>query len=147
MFAAAVASLALLAPPTTPPTAAAKAGPMIGHMVYFTLKDRTPAAREKLAASCAKYLEDLDGVVFFAAGTLPEDGFAAPLNDREWDVALQIVFASKAAHDAYDKHEKHLAFIDENKAAWAKVRVFDSVFAAGKKTGKADAAPAQRERP
>lgn len=136
MFAATIASLALLAPqaPTAP---AAKAGPMVGHMVYFTLKDRTPAGREKLATSCTKHLEDLDGVVFFAAGTLPEDGFAeVGLNDREWDVALQVVFTSKAAHDAYQKHEKHTKFVDENKATWAKVRVFDSVFMAGKKTGK-----------
>ena len=133
MFAAALASLVLAAPPA--PTAA-KPGPMVGHMVYFTLKDRTPANREKLAASCTKHLEDLDGVVFFAAGTLPADGFNDPkVNDRDWDVALQVVFASKAAHDAYQTHEKHLKFVDENKAVWSKVRVFDSVFPTGKKTG------------
>jgi hypothetical protein len=36
------------------------------------------------------------------------------------------VFKSMAAHEAYQKAERHLKFIEENKANWKKVRVFDS---------------------
>jgi hypothetical protein len=36
------------------------------------------------------------------------------------------VFKDKAAHDKYQTHERHLKFIEENKALWGKVRVFDS---------------------
>ena len=133
---AVILSVALAAPAQSPATpSGTEAGPMVGHMVYFTLKDRTPAARDKLAASCTELLGDLDGVTFFAAGTLPEKASEPALNDRDFDVALQVVFASKSALDAYAKHPNHVKFVEANRASWAKVRVFDSVFPAGKKTG------------
>ena len=44
------------------------------------------------------------------------------MNDRDWDVALHLVFADKAAHDKYQDHPEHLKFIEENKANWEKVR-------------------------
>ena len=100
------------------------AGPLIGHMVYFKLKDGTPENCQKLVDACDKYLADHDGVVFYSAGAVAD--FKRDVNDRDWDVALHLVFADKAAHDAYAVHKEHLKFIDENKATWAKVRVFDS---------------------
>jgi hypothetical protein len=101
------------------------AKPMIGHMVYFKLKDNTPENRQKLVGACEKYLADHDGVVFFSAGVLAGD-FKREVNDRDWDVALHLVFIDQAAHDKYQDHKEHLKFIEENKANWAKVRVFDS---------------------
>jgi hypothetical protein len=103
------------------------AGPLIGHMVYFKLKDATEENKKKLVEACKKYLADHDGVVFFSAGVV-SDAFKRDVNDREWDVALHLVFTDKAAHDKYQDHPEHLKFIDENKAGWAKVRVFDSEF-------------------
>jgi hypothetical protein len=47
------------------------------------------------------------------------------VNDRDFDVALEIVFDSHAAHDIYQTAERHNAFIAENATTWAKVRVFD----------------------
>ena len=41
---------------------------VIGHMVYFKLKDNTAESRQKLVEACKKYLADHDGVVFFSAG-------------------------------------------------------------------------------
>ena len=41
-------------------------------------------------------------------------------------MGLHLVFADKAAHDAYQDDPTHNRFIDEIKANWAKVRVFDS---------------------
>ena len=110
------------------------AKPMIGHMVYFKLKDNSAENRQKLVAACEKYLADHDGVVFFSAGVLADD-FKRDVNDRDWDVALHLVFADRAAHDKYQDHKEHLKFIEENKANWAKVRVFDSEFT-GYKSGK-----------
>ena len=98
---------------------------MLGHMVYFTLKDRSPAAVQKLVADCHKYLTDHPGTVFFAAGTLVPD-LRRPVNQTDFDVALQVVFESRAAHDAYQAAPRHLQFIEENKANWAQVRVFDA---------------------
>jgi nitrilase len=51
------------------------------------------------------------------------------VNDRDFDVALHLVFESKAAHDKYQTHPRHLKLIEENKHLWSKVRVFDSYVA------------------
>ncbi|MEX2176733.1 MAG: Dabb family protein [Pirellulaceae bacterium] len=98
---------------------------MLGHMVYFTLKDRSPAAVEKLVQDCHKYLTDHPGTVFFAAGTLVAD-LTRPVNQTDFDVALHVVFESRAAHDEYQSAPRHLQFIEENKPNWERVRVFDS---------------------
>jgi heme-degrading monooxygenase HmoA len=46
---------------------------------------------------------------------------------RDWDVALHIVFESKADHDAYQAAPRHEEFVARNRETWAKVRVFDSL--------------------
>src|ERR1700676_4296169 len=101
-------------------------GPMIVHDVYFSMKDNSTDAKKKLVAACRKYLTKHPGEVFFAAGTLAED-LNRPVNNRDFDVALHIVFADRAAHDKYQDAPRHTQFIDENKGNWKKVRVFDSV--------------------
>ncbi|HVK16942.1 MAG TPA: Dabb family protein [Fimbriiglobus sp.] len=114
------------------PRAAQKAVPQIGHMVFFKLKDATPENKQKLVADCEKYLRDHEGVVYFSAGARAE-AFDRDVNDKDWDVALHLVFVDKAAHDKYAVHPEHLKFIEENKAGWAKVRVFDSELTPPKK--------------
>jgi hypothetical protein len=104
---------------------AAPKGPMIVHNVYFTLKDNSAAAKKKLVESCKKYLTKHTGEIHFAAGTLAEE-LNRPVNDRDFDVSLHIVFQDKAAHDAYEVAKRHKEFIAENKDNWKKVRVFDS---------------------
>lgn len=99
---------------------------MIVHDVYFTLNDNSPQSRAKLVAACKKYLTKHPGEVFFAAGTIAED-LKRDVNDRDFDVGLHIVFQDKKAHDAYQDAPRHKQFIDENKASWKKVRVFDTV--------------------
>ncbi len=99
---------------------------LLAHNVFFTLKDRSPAARQKLVAACKKYLTGHPGTVFFAAGTLAE-GLDRPVNDRDFDVGLHVIFVDQAAHDAYQVAPRHLEFVKEGKDTWAKVRVFDSV--------------------
>ncbi|MEX2185641.1 MAG: Dabb family protein [Pirellulales bacterium] len=99
--------------------------PQLAHIVFFTLHESTPANRTELVAACNKYLSGHDGVAHYSAGTLNAE-LARPVNDRGFDVALHVVFESKAAHDAYQQHPRHLQFIAENKANWKQVRVFDS---------------------
>jgi Stress responsive A/B Barrel Domain len=99
---------------------------MIGHMVYFALKDSSLANRTKLVEACKKHLTGHEGTVYFAAGVLAEE-FAREVNDRQWDVALHLVFQDKAAHDQYQDHPRHEVFIKENKETWKSVRVFDSL--------------------
>lgn len=103
---------------------------MLAHNVYFTLKDDSPDAVRTLVAACHKYLKDHPGIVFYAAGAL-EPELDRPVNDRDFHVALHVIFDSRGSHDAYQTADAHLAFIDENKDGWAQVRVFDSVVESG----------------
>jgi hypothetical protein len=98
---------------------------MLSHDVYFTLQDASDAAADRLVVACHKYLKDHPGVLFFAAGRLAPE-FQRPVNDRAFQVALHVVFTDKAAHDAYQQAPSHVKFIEENRANWAQVRVFDS---------------------
>ncbi len=98
---------------------------MLSHNVFFSLHDNSSAAIERLAAACKTYLTGHPGTVFFAAGPLADE-FERPVNDRAFDVALHVVFADRAAHDAYQEAPRHLTFIAENKPNWKQVRVFDS---------------------
>lgn len=98
----------------------------LAHNVFFALKEPTDANRRALVAACKTYLADHPGVVFFAVGTL-EPELARPVNQRDFDVALHVVFASRADHDVYQDAPRHLQFVAENKPNWATVRVFDSL--------------------
>ena len=99
---------------------------MLAHNVFFTLKDKSPEAKKQLVDACKKYLSKHPGTVFFAAGTLCEE-LDRPVNDRDFDVGLHVIFKTKADQDRYQEAPLHLQFIEENKGNWAKVRVFDSV--------------------
>jgi quinol monooxygenase YgiN len=109
--------------------AADEAGRPLAHVVIFTLKDHSREAREKFLASCKKHLTGHDGTVSYSAGTIAED-VKEPVSDRDFDVAVHLVFRDKAAGAAYQAHPRHRKFIEENKDSWARVRVFDSYLSA-----------------
>ena len=98
---------------------------MLAHMVYFALKDNSPAAIDHMVGACKKYLSAHPGTTFFAVGKLVPD-LTRPVNQTDFDVALHVVFDSRQAHDDYQTHPRHIQFIEENKANWDRVRVFDS---------------------
>ena len=98
---------------------------MLAHSVYFSLHDRSEASVEKMLSACRKYLTGHPGTIFFACGT-PNQELTRPVNDRDFDIALLIVFDSKESHDAYQDASSHAQFISENKASWRLVRVFDA---------------------
>lgn len=99
---------------------------LLSHDVYFTLKDSSATAKQKLVAACKKYLAGHPGEVFFAAGGRAEE-LKREVNDVDFDVALHIVFKTKADQDRYQDAPRHKQFIEENKDNWKRVRVFDSV--------------------
>jgi hypothetical protein len=98
---------------------------MLSHDVYFSLKDNSPQGKQTLIAACKKYLTNHPGTVRFAVGPIAEE-MKRDVNDRDFDVALHVLFKNKAAHDQYAKAERHLKFIEETRETWKKVRVFDS---------------------
>ncbi len=97
----------------------------LAHVVYFTLTDNSPAGIQRQLDACRTHLTNHPGTVLFAVGTRTP-GLNREVNDKEFDVGLHVVFESRAAHDQYQVHPRHLQFIEENKPHWAKVRVFDA---------------------
>jgi heme-degrading monooxygenase HmoA len=97
---------------------------LLAHSVFFSLNDRREAAVQKMLGDCRSYLTGHPGILSFACGT-PNQQLTRPVNDRDFDVALHIVFDSKEAHDAYQDAPNHHRFISENKPNWRTVRVFD----------------------
>ncbi|MCC6493994.1 MAG: Dabb family protein [Pirellulales bacterium] len=98
----------------------------LAHVVFFTLKDQTPAAQQALVAACHRCLPDHPGVVHFSAG-VRGPAYQRPVNDQQFDVALVVVFDSEAAHDNYQTSTAHQQFIAEQSGNWAQVRVFDAL--------------------
>ena len=103
-------------------------GKPVGHNVFFRLKDQSDAAKTRLLDACQEFLSGHEGTIYFAAGLVAED-LDRPVNDLDWDIGLHVLFASRAAHDAYQVHPRHKQFIEQNQDNWEQVRVFDSYFA------------------
>ena len=105
-------------------TAADRSAPL-AHIVFFTLAESNDAHRLKLVEACKKYLAEHEGVVYFGVGVnAPE--YDRAVNDRDYDVALHLVFETAKHQDAYQTHPQHLKFVEECKGLWKQVRVFDS---------------------
>ena len=118
---AAVSLLLLLLPSCQTMTVKAE----LAHDVYFELIDASPEKQRELIASCYELLAPIDGVAFCAAGARDEE-LVRDVNDRGFHVALHVYFTTRAAHDAYQDHPQHLAFLAANKDNWQSVRVFDA---------------------
>src|ERR1700733_6465180 len=99
---------------------------MLAHNVFFTLHDASAAAQAKMVQACKTYLSDHPGTVFFACGGRALE-LQRPVNDRDFDVGLHLIFQTQADHDAYQEAPRHDQFIAENKDNWKMVRVFDSL--------------------
>jgi hypothetical protein len=96
----------------------------LAHIVFFSLLDSTADGRRRFVELCKTHLTRHPGEVYFSVGTLAD--YNREVNDREFDVALHVVFETRAAHDAYQTAPRHLKFIEQAKPLWKKVRVFDS---------------------
>lgn len=98
----------------------------LAHLVFFTLKERTAEARAAFVAACHKYLSDHPGTLHYSAGARGES-YVRPVNDQQFDVALVLVFATEADHEAYQVSSRHKEFLAEQSPHWASVRIFDAL--------------------
>jgi quinol monooxygenase YgiN len=106
--------------------------PAIGHMVFFELKDKSAESKQKLVDACYKLLKNHEGVLYFSAGPRADE-IKEGVSAADWDVALHIVFKDKKSLDKYIPHPDHKKFVDENKAVWKGVKVYDSHLDAARK--------------
>ena len=97
----------------------------LAHIVFFTLAESNDDNRSKLVEGCKKYLDGHEGIVYFGVGVNAPQ-YAREVNDRDYDVALHLIFATARHQDVYQTHPRHMKFVEECKGLWKKVRVFDS---------------------
>jgi hypothetical protein len=97
---------------------------MIVHSVYFVLHDNADAAVQSMIDDGYKDLANLPGITFLAAGTCSDVKRSS--SDRDYDVALHVVFQDRPSLDAYLTAPKHVAYMDKYGSNWKRVRVFDS---------------------
>jgi hypothetical protein len=100
----------------------------LAHMVFFKLADPSAANLATMVEACQKYLSDHEGTLHFSVGVRAAE-YDREVNAKDFDIALHLVFKNKAAHDVYQTHPRHVEFIEQNKALWAGVRVYDSYLA------------------
>lgn len=96
---------------------------MLIHTVYLWLKEESDAAlRAAFAADCHGLLSIphiAQGWVGTPAATRDQ------VIDHSYDQALMLHFADQAAHDAYQEHPLHSAFVARYLPHFAQVKVFD----------------------
>jgi hypothetical protein len=98
---------------------------MLIHSVYFWLKPGVgPAGRRRFRAELGKLaaIRTVGRIYIGVPAALRERA----VTERGFAFALTIVFRNAAAHDAYQVHPIHEAFVRAAKPLWSRVRVFDS---------------------
>jgi len=92
------------------------------HMVFFFLKDTTPAGAFKELT--AELMEDIDLVKSYHVGE--PAGTPREVVDNSYTVCLVATFNSKEDQDAYQVHPVHLKYVNDHKDKWHKVVIYDS---------------------
>ncbi len=98
---------------------------MLIHSVFFWLKRGVTPARRSRFPAAVRRLGAIPTVGRIYVGP-PAKLAVRDVTERGFDLALTIVFRDAAAHDAYQVHPMHLAFVAGNKDSWTKVLIYDS---------------------
>ncbi|PWS33117.1 Dabb family protein [Pedobacter paludis] len=97
---------------------------MISHHVLFWLKADTTEDQKIAFCKSLETLENIEVVKTFHVGT------PAPIEravvDTSYTFSLILFFEDLAAHDVYQVHPLHKAFLDEFKVYFDKVIIYDA---------------------
>jgi hypothetical protein len=97
---------------------------MFSHVVIFWTDPAKPDAADELIAGAEKYLRGIPGTLHYHIGRMV--GSHRPVVDQSYQVALNLVFADKAAQDAYQVHPLHVEFVEKVfKKVCTKVVIYD----------------------
>jgi hypothetical protein len=97
---------------------------MFSHVVIFWTDPAVQDAPDKLLAGANQYLKGVPGITFFHVGKMAASHRSVV--DQSYQVALNVVFQSKQAQDAYQEHPLHLEFVEKVfKPLCRKVVVYD----------------------
>ena len=94
------------------------------HIVVFWTDPAQPDAADKLIAGANKYLKPIPGVLNFHVGKMVPS--PRPVVEQTYQVALNLVFPSKQAEQAYQVHPQHVEFVEKVfKPTCKKVVIYD----------------------
>ena len=97
---------------------------MIAHHVLFWLKANTSAEQKNAFRKGLQSLENIEVVKTIHIGT------PAPIEravvDTTYTFSLVLFFEDLAAHDVYQVHSIHKAFLDEFRELFDKVIIYDA---------------------
>jgi hypothetical protein len=111
----------------TPP--AAGQPPRLMHSIYFSLTDKSAESIKKFTAICVKLLSNHPGTCVFAIGGLAN--MKRDVSIANYDVAMNILWKSKAAYSGYLKSKEHDEFFPATKGMIADTYIFDSYLMEG----------------
>jgi len=98
---------------------------MLVHSVFFWLK---PELDEAQRADFRNGVESLGGIEDAAAVYVgvPAATAQRPVVDNTYDVALTVIVPDVAAHDRYQDHALHHAFLESYRGYWSRVQIYDA---------------------
>lgn len=98
---------------------------MLVHFVLFWLRDDLTAEERADFRAGVETLKNIDAADAVYVGTAAPTA-QRPVVDATYDVALTVLLKDVAAHDVYQDHAIHQAFIAAHKAKWTQVKVYDA---------------------
>lgn len=84
---------------------------MLSHVVIFWTRPEIPNAADALIAGAEKYLRPIPLAQSFHVGRMIPSHRAVV--DQSYQVAIHLLFADKAAEEAYQVHPLHLDFVEK----------------------------------
>jgi hypothetical protein len=101
-----------------------RADSRFSHVVVFWTDPAQPDAADELIAGANNYLKDIPGVLHFHIGKMSPS--PRPVVDQSYQVALNLIFPSKAAEQAYQVHPRHIEFVEKVfKRTCKKIVIYD----------------------
>lgn len=97
---------------------------MLIHSVYFWLKEGLTLDQLAEFRQGLNSLAKIDGVVALHVGT-PAATPPRPVIDASYDFALLVILPNLAAHDTYQVHPLHKAFLAKFGDWWTRVAIYD----------------------
>ncbi|MHB8520172.1 MAG: Dabb family protein [Limisphaerales bacterium] len=84
---------------------------MVSHIVIFWTDPLNPKATDELIAGAERYLKPIPGLLHFHVGRMVPS--PRPVVEQSYQVALNTVFSSRDAREAYRAHPRHKQFEEE----------------------------------
>ena len=97
---------------------------MLAHHVLFWLKADTTAEQKEAFKKGLESLAEIENINTLHIGTPAP--IERPVVDVTYTFSLLLIFPDMAAHDVYQVHPIHKAFLDQFRSFFEKVIIYDA---------------------